>query len=160
MQAIQCVVNSAYPHVTKHCIVTIAINSTLPKSVCTIQGTVKVGYLSVFANRQLPFPIGERKKVVVVSEDKNKQFDPSLGATVMTVSSLTKQAEAGDLLMDAIFTTPDLVSKLVPIAPVLVVEKCYVDTWTQTSNAFYQTRDSHWTHWRSYSSRICGVEWV
>lgn len=61
----------------------------------------------------------------------------------MTVSSLTKQAEAGDLLMDAIFTTPDLVSKLVPIAPVLVVEKCYVDTWTQTSNAFYQTRDSH-----------------
>lgn len=143
MQAIQCVVNSAYPHVTKHCIVTIAINSTLPKSVCTIQGTVKVGYLSVFANRQFPFPIGERRKVVVVSEDKNKQFDPSLGATVMTVSSLTKQAEAGDLLMDAIFTTPDLVSKLVPIAPVLVVEKCYVDTWTQTSNAFYQTRDSH-----------------
>ena len=64
----------------------------------------------------------------------------------MTVSALTKQAEAGDLLMDAIFTTPDLVSKLVPIAPVFVVEKCYVDTWTQTSDAFYQGRNGYRTH--------------
>lgn len=75
-----------------------------------------------FANRQLPFPIGERKKVVVVSEDGNKQLDPSLGASVMSVSALTKQAETGDLSMDAIFTTPDLISKLVPIAPVSFVE--------------------------------------
>lgn len=37
----------------------------------------------------------------------------------MSVSALTKQAETGDLSMDAIFTTPDLISKLVPIAPIL-----------------------------------------
>lgn len=40
----------------------------------------------------------------------------------MSVSALTKQAETGDLSMDAIFTTPDLISKLVPIAPVSFVE--------------------------------------
>lgn len=62
MQAIQCVVNSAYPHVEKHCIVTIAINSTLPKSVCTIQGTVKVGSFGAFANSSFHIPLesGER----------------------------------------------------------------------------------------------------
>ena len=36
----------------------------------------------------------------------------------MTVESLAKCVEAENLSMDVIFTTPSLVSKLIPFAPV------------------------------------------
>ena len=55
----KCVVHTAYPHVTKHCILTIAVNSTLPKSVCTIESTVTVERSTSFS---LLAPVSERRE--------------------------------------------------------------------------------------------------
>ena len=58
-QAVKCVVHTAYPHITKHCILTIAVNSTLPKSVCTIESTVTVERSTSFS---LLAPVPERRE--------------------------------------------------------------------------------------------------
>lgn len=54
----------------------------------------------------------------MVSDNPKLHFNDSLGVTVMTVESLAKCVEAENLSMDVIFTTPSLVSKLIPFAPV------------------------------------------
>ena len=54
----------------------------------------------------------------MVSDNPKLHFNDSLGVTVMTVESLAKCVEAETFPMDAVFTTPALLSKLVPFAPV------------------------------------------
>ena len=54
----------------------------------------------------------------MVTDNPKLHFNESLGVTVMTVESLAKCVEAENFSMDAVFTTPALLSKLIPFAPV------------------------------------------
>ena len=54
----------------------------------------------------------------MLKSEKGKKIDKSLGVTELKVEELIQLAEGDNLNMDAIFTTPDIISKLIPIAQV------------------------------------------
>lgn len=79
----------------------------------------------------------------MVTTKESKKIDSSLGVVELGVEELFQLAEGDKLNMDAIFTTPDLVSKLIPIAQVLHFDSSLIplDFGTEKTHAIYQTRN-------------------
>ncbi|KAK8831572.1 hypothetical protein WA577_000655 [Blastocystis sp. JDR] len=107
-QAICSVLNVTYPSTTKKCNVTIQFNSNVPRSTLEISGELK-----------FPYSIEGAHNVTVVSDTLKKGDIKQPSVTLLTSDLLLKEVKANVFDTSALFATPEVVEKLIPIAPIL-----------------------------------------
>ncbi|KAM7454240.1 hypothetical protein BLSTO_05004 [Blastocystis sp. subtype 1] len=107
-QAIRSVLNVTYPSTTKKCNVTIQFNSNVPRSTLEISGELK-----------FPYSIEGAHNVTVVSDTLKKGDIKQPSVTLLTSDLLLKEVKANVFDTSALFATPEVVEKLIPIAPIL-----------------------------------------